>query len=173
MENSIDKLTLELLINKQHYSKYLSKTDPKKHDEYKEYKSKLRKYSVDIIDITSQLIENPKKMFSTEIEESFSCYIKSIFKHFEIKELEKSNEYNHNGYKNEDDEDVLFGNCDNNNLLQGQENAQEDNAENEADTEEQDSSPMMKSFWGKEKVIKQSSSIPYYDMNMFHKKSYK
>jgi len=172
MENSIDKLTLELLINKQHYSKYLSKTDPKKHDEYKEYKSKLRKYSVDIIDITSQLIENPKKMFSSEIEETFDAYIKSIFKHFELKELEKSNEYNHNGYKNEDDDDVLFGNCDNN-LLQGRENAQEDNPENEADTEEQDSSPMMKSFWGKEKVIKQSSSIPYYDMNMFHKKSYK
>jgi hypothetical protein len=170
MENSIDKLTLELLINKQHYSKYLSKTDPKKHDEYKEYKSKLRKYSVDIVDITSQLIENPKKMFSAEIEESFSCYIKSIFKHFELKELEKSNEYNHNGYKNEDDDDVLFGNCDN--LMKGQQQSEEDNAENEHHTEEErDSSPVMKSFWGKETVIKKNSVIPYYDMNMFHKKS--
>lgn len=169
MENSIDKLTLELLINKQHYSKYLSKTDPKRHDEYKEYKSKLRKYSVEIIDITSQLIENPKKMFSTEIEESFNCYIKSIFKHFEIKELENANEYN-NGYKNEDDDDVLFGNCDN--LMKGQPHSEEYNAENEQHTkEERDSSPVMKSFWGKEKVIKKNSVIPYYDMNMFQKKS--
>jgi len=172
MENSIDKLTLELLINKQHYSKYLSKTDPKKHDEYKEYKSKLRKYSVDIVDITSQLIDNPKTMFSAEIEETFDAYVKSIFKYFEIKELEKSNEYNYdnNNNKNED-EDVLFGNCDNNllqNAGQRQESAQE--TENEEHTEEQEGSPMMKSFWGKEKVIKKSSTIPHYDMNMFHKK---
>jgi hypothetical protein len=172
MENSIDKLTLELLINKQHYSKYLSKTDPKKHDEYKEYKSKLRKYSVDIVDITSQLIDNPKTMFSAEIEETFDAYVKSIFKYFEIKELEKSNEYNYdnNNNKNED-EDVLFGNCDNNllqNAGQRQESAQE--TENEEHREEQEGSPMMKSFWGKEKVIKKSSTIPHYDMNMFHKK---
>ena len=170
MENSIDKLTLELLINKQHYSKYLSKTDPKKHDEYKEYKSKLRKYSVDIVDITSQLIDNPKTMFSAEIEETFDAYVKSIFKYFEIKELEKSNEYNYDNNKNED-EDVLFGNCDNNllqNAGQRQERAQE--TENEEHSEEQEGSPMMKSFWGKEKVIKKSSTIPYYDMNMFHKK---
>ena len=172
MENSIDKLTLELLINKQHYSKYLSKTDPKKHDEYQEYKSKLRKYSVDIVDITSQLIDNPKTMFSAEIEETFDAYVKSIFKYFEIKELEKSNEYNYdnNNNKNED-EDVLFGNCDNNllqNAGQRQESAQE--TENEEHTEEQEGSPMMKSFWGKEKVIKKSSTIPHYDMNMFHKK---
>jgi len=168
MENSIDKLTLELLINKQHYSKYLSKTDPKKHDEYKIYKQKLRKYSVDIIDITSQLIENPKTLFSTEIEESFDAYVKSIFKHFEIKELEKANEYNQHEYKNED-EDVMFGNCDN--LLQKKEETEyEENIEtNDNDNNEQ--SPIMKSFWGKEKVIKTNSILPHYNMNMFQKKS--
>jgi hypothetical protein len=167
MENSIDKLTLELLINKQHYSKYLSKTDPKKHDEYKEYKSKLRKYSVDIVDITSQLIDNPKTMFSAEIEETFDAYVKSIFKHFELKELEKSNEYNHDDYKNED-EDVMFGNCDN--LMQNkQDNEYEDTAEQ--DTEDPEQSPMMKSFWSKDKVVKQKGKIPYYDMTMFQKKS--
>ena len=47
----IDKLTMELLLNKNHYSKYLAKTDPKKHDQFQEYKSKLRKYSVEIMDI--------------------------------------------------------------------------------------------------------------------------
>jgi len=167
MENSIDKLTIELLINKQHYSKYLSKTDPKKHDEYKTYKSKLRKYSVDIIDITSQLIENPKTMFSTEIEETFDAYVKSIFKHFEIKELEQANEYNNDYYKN-DDEDVMFGNCDN--LLQKkEETGDQENAETN-DTESNEQSPMMKSFWSKDKVIKINSVIPHYDMNMFQRR---
>jgi hypothetical protein len=165
MENSIDKLTLELLINKQHYSKYLSKTDPKKHDEYKEYKSKLRKYSVDIVDITSQLIENPKTMFSSEIEETFDAYVKSIFKYFEMKELEKTNEYN-NTYINED-EDVMFGNCDSL-LLKKQDDNQENQENNEEKSQEQ--SPMMKSFWGKEKVIKKNSILPHYDMNMFQRK---
>lgn len=167
MENSIDKLTLELLINKQHYSKYLSKTNPKKHDEYKEYKSKLRKYSVDIVDMTSQLIDNPKTMFSAEIEETFDAYVKSIFKHFELKELENSNEYNHESYKNED-EDVMFGNCDNNLLQNKQSNEYQENTEQ--DTDETDQSPMMKSFWSKDKVVKQKGKIPYYDMTMFHKK---
>ena len=41
METPIDKLTLELLINKQHYSKCLSKTDPKKYDEFKGVNPKL------------------------------------------------------------------------------------------------------------------------------------
>jgi hypothetical protein len=108
-------------------------------------------------------------MFSAEIEESFSCYIKSIFKHFELKELEKSNEYNHNGYKNEDDDDVLFGNCDN--LLQNKQSNEYEEENTEQDTEDPDQSPMMKSFWGKEKVVKQKGKIPYYDMNMFHQKS--
>ena len=167
MENSIDKLTLELLINKQHYSKYLSKTDPKKHDEYKTYKSKLRKYSVDIIDITSQLIENPKTLFSTEIEETFDAYVKSIFKHFEMKELEKANEYNNDYYKNED-EDVMFGNCDN--LLQKKEETEyQENAETN-DTESNEQSPMMKSFWSKDKVIKKNSVLLHYDMNMFQRR---
>jgi len=156
MENTIDKLTLELLINKNHYSKYLSKTDPKKHDEYKEYKSKLRKYSVDIIDMTSQLIENPKTMFSAEIEETFDAYIKSIFKHFELKELEQANEYNQ--HKEDTDEDILFGNCDNSPVQENNEDEQQEN------------SPMMKSFWSKEKVIKKANTMYHYDMNMFQRK---
>ena len=89
----IDKLTLELLINKTHYHKYLSKSDPKKYDEYKEYKAKLRKYAIDIIDITSQLIEDPKKMYSNDIEDSFNSYVKSIIKYFEINILEFKFEY--------------------------------------------------------------------------------
>jgi molecular chaperone DnaK (HSP70) len=52
----IDKLTLELLLNKNHYSKYLQHTDTKKYDEFKTFKSKLKKHSIDIVDITSELI---------------------------------------------------------------------------------------------------------------------
>lgn len=148
----IDKLTLELLINKTHYHKYLSKSDPKKYDEYKEYKAKLRKYAVDIIDITSQLIEDPKKMYSNDIEESFHSYVKSIIKYFEIKEIQDANTQSE--YNNEDD--VIF--------------TKFDNDRNHADKSDENADHM-KSYWGKEKVIKKPSSYVHYDMNIFRKKN--
>ena len=159
MENSIDKLTLELLINKQQYSKYLSKTDPKKYDEFKEYKSILRKYAVDIIDMTSQLIENPNHPYSVEIEESFNAFSKSIFRYFEMKELEQSNEYNQH-YKK--DEDMMFAHCETPLL--------EEDAENETDSLEETPTKTMKSFWGGHRVIKQKSTILPYDIGVFAKK---
>jgi hypothetical protein len=145
----IDKLTLELLINKTHYHKYLSKSDPKKYDEYKEYKAKLRKYAIDIIDITSQLIEDPKKMYSNDIEDSFNSYVKSIIKYFEIKEIQDTNtksEYNN-------DDEVIF--------------TKFDNGTNQSD----ENNDNMKSYWGKEKVVKKPSSYVHYDMNLFRKKN--
>jgi len=146
----IDKLTLELLINKSHYHKYLSKSDPKKYDEYKEYKAKLRKYAIDIIDITSQLIEDPKKMYSNDIEESFHSYVKSIIKYFEIKEIQDANTQSE--YNNEDE--VIFTKFDND---------ETDNTNENTDH--------MKSYWGKEKVVKKPSSYVHYDMNIFRKKN--
>lgn len=143
----IDKLTLELLLNKNHYNKYLSTTDPKKYDEYKAFKSKLRKYSIDIVDITSQLIENPKKQYSCDIEESFNAYVNSIFKYYEIKALEKSNQF-------EEDDDILFGNI---------EDPEEDENLQQAEDE-----PMMKSFWGKERVVKKKpTNLDNFDIRMF------
>ena len=159
MENSIDKLTLELLINKQQYSKYLSKTDPKKYDEFKEYKSKLRKYAVDIMDITSQLIDNPNHPYSVEIEESFNAFSKSIFRYFEMKDLEQSNEYNQH-YKK--DEDMMFAHCETPLL--------EEDAENETDSLEETPTKTMKSFWGGQRVIKQKSAILPCNIGIFAKK---
>lgn len=141
----IDKLTLELLLNKNHYNKYLSTTDPKKYDEYKLFKSKLRKYSIDIVDITSQLIENPKKQYSCDIEETFNAYVNSIFKYYEIKALEKSNQFNN-------EEDILFGNIE----------EQQDNPEPLEDE------PIMKSYWGKERVVKKKpTNLDNFDIRMF------
>ena len=132
----IDKLTMELLLNKNHYAKYLANTDPKKHDEYKAFKSKLRKHFVDIIDITSQMIENPKDSLSADIEEAFDIYVRSMLRHFELKEIENPPE------KEETDEDVLFGQMD------------------ETPTASQ-------SFWGKEHVIKKSTSPLSADIRAF------
>uniref|UniRef100_A0A6C0DQZ7 Uncharacterized protein n=1 Tax=viral metagenome TaxID=1070528 RepID=A0A6C0DQZ7_9ZZZZ len=97
----IDKLTLELFMNRTNYNKYLEKTDPTKYDKLKEYKIKLQKYMVDIIDMTNELIENPERPPNTEVGEAFSDYSKSIIKFFEMKEMEKGNSF----YKRDDEED--------------------------------------------------------------------
>ena len=101
----IDKLTLELFMNRNNYNKYLAKTDPKKFDSQREYKMKLKKYMVEIIDITSELIENPENTPNSEIGGIFMDYSKSIIKFLEMKELEQSNSF----YKSEkEEEETMF-----------------------------------------------------------------
>jgi hypothetical protein len=139
----IDKLTLELLLNKNHYSKYLSKTDPEKYEKHKEFKAKLRKHSVDIVDITSQLIENPSSAPTSDIQECFDNYAKSMLRYFEMKELENTSECHH-GTENTD-EDMLFGAID----------------------EEPKEPSASKSFWGKDRVLKKEKDINAFTMEMF------
>lgn len=100
----IDKLTLEMFMNRTTYNKYLEKKDPTKYDRLQEYKMKLQKYMVDIVDITSQLIECPDRPPNGEIGEAFADYSKSIIKFFEMKELESPAPF----YKNQNDDDVIF-----------------------------------------------------------------
>ena len=127
----LDKLTMELFLNKSHYAKYLAKTDPKKHDEYRTFTNKLKKYAVDIVDITSSLIENPKQAPTLDIEESFDVFVKSIIRHIEMKEIE-----NPPDHEEERDEDTLFGQMD----------------------EQEDVAPSQ-SFWSKERVVKKPMDL--------------
>jgi hypothetical protein len=133
----IDKLTMELLLNKSHYSKYLAKTDPKKHDEFQAHKANLKKHAANIMDITSHLIDAPKSAPSLDIEEAFDAYAKSILRHFELKDLEQP--------QKEEDEDVLFGQIDNEPTVEPSQ-----------------------SFWGKERVVKKPSGLTA-DMQAFAK----
>ena len=143
----VDKITMELLLNKNHYSKYLSKTDPAKYDEYCEFKNKLQKYSDDIIDMTSQLIENPKMTINNDISENFDIYIKSVLRYLEMREIEQRDEY-------VKDDDMMFppNAMEQRPLLVKKHGS---NNENHDDVGH--------SFWGKHRVKKMSS----YDLSMF------
>lgn len=137
----IDKITLELFMNKTNYNKYLSKTNPQKYNEITAYKAKLRKYSIDIIDITSQLIENPTEPINSDICELFEGYSKSIIKFIEMKKLNNANKFN----DDDADEDVMF------------------------DPNNMNPEPVHNSFWSKENVIK-STFTNFYDKNLFSKR---
>jgi hypothetical protein len=129
----IDKITLEMLMNKNHYNRYISQTDPKKHQEYLDHISKIKKYRNWILNTTTEFLDNPDNLVTTEVNDAFDVYVRTLIRHFEYKKIENEDE--------RVDEDVLFGNMDN--------------------EEPEIEAPVMKSFWGKHKVEKKSSSMGF------------
>jgi predicted lipoprotein len=100
----IDKLTLELLMNKTQYSKYLSIKDPSKYEEIREYQTNVAKYKDIIMQLTDEYCDNHNKQNSTELDEAFSNYVKSCIRFIEMKQLEEEPKY-----EKDKEEDVLFG----------------------------------------------------------------
>ena len=101
--SSIDKLTLELLINKSQYKKYIQKTDPHKHSETQIYLGKIIKYQNKIEHLFLSLLENPEMQITTDINNDFSNFVKTCIQYFELKSSDTDNSYNQ-----EDDDDIMF-----------------------------------------------------------------
>jgi len=129
----VDKVTLELLMNKNHYNRYLSQTDPKKHQEHLNHLEKIRKYRSKIMNTTTDFLNNPDHQVTTEVNDAFDHYVRTLIRHYECKEMEFPEESNQ-------DEDTLFGNMEEPLV---------------------DENPTMKSYWGKHKVQKKSSSYGF------------
>jgi len=107
--NGIDKLTLELLINKSQYKKYVQKTDPAKYSENQMYLGKMDRYRYKIEHMFSSLLENPDQQITTDINRDFTYFVKTCIQYFELKEMENTAE-DHNG--DPVDNESLFGNID-------------------------------------------------------------
>lgn len=110
MEN-IDKMTMELLMNKSKYNKYIAKNDPKKYDEQQKEIEKIHKYANRIRMLTQELLEDPHKPVQNNVNECFMNYVKSCIYHFETKDYEKKGEKD-SYEKDDDDEDgenTMFG----------------------------------------------------------------
>ena len=98
----IDKITLELLMNKSQYNKYLSIKDPNKYEEVKQHLEKVEKYKDRIMQITSEYCDNQNTQNSLELDEAFSNFLKSCIRFIEMKELEEEPKYER------DIEDAMF-----------------------------------------------------------------
>jgi hypothetical protein len=107
--NNIDKLTLELLINKSQYKKYVQKNDPAKYSENQVYLGKIQKYSYKIEQLFSSLLENPDQQITTDVNREFTHFVKTCIQYFELKEMECVAE-DHNG--DPIDDETLFGTID-------------------------------------------------------------
>ncbi len=104
----VDNITLELLMNKTQYNKYVSQKDPEKFIKIKQYAEKITKYKYDIIDLTNDLLNNPEKQINLEINEIFEAYAKKMIDYFEIKEIESGNLFTPRSYNQDNDDDMMF-----------------------------------------------------------------
>ena len=130
----VDKMTLELLMNKNHYHRYTAQTNPKRFAEIEAYRENLRAYREPILEMTKDLLSNPQKQINTDVNETFEHYTKSLIRYFKIKELENRSYFGR-------DDDVLFDKIDEKPFIQ--------NATQEAFYKDP-----MRTFWSKEQVIK-------------------
>lgn len=137
--NELDKLTLELFMNKRNYKKYLEKTDPKKYSDMQLHHSDIQKYRGTILTMTDDLLENPNLQITTEINEIFDAYTKIIIRYLKHKEMEDNLETC--------EEDVMFGTI---------------------DEDIQTQSNKIKSFWSGEQIVKKSAKdISKFGVDMF------
>lgn len=102
---SIDQLTMELMMNKTHYHKYLSKQNPQKYQEAKETANKVGRYYPKIMEITETLLadfisQNSNEKYTREVNDVFQDYIKTCVKYLEMRDLER------------EDDETLFGKMD-------------------------------------------------------------
>ena len=102
INNHIDQLTLDFLMNRSQYKKYVEKNDPTKHIENEKHLQKILKYKNRISNITSDLLDNPEIMITLDVSQSFDRYVRTLIRYFETKDLEKY------------DDDVLFDDIDDN-----------------------------------------------------------
>jgi hypothetical protein len=108
----IDKLTLELLVNKTKLQSYLAKTNPDEYERLKEKQTLYQKHKSQIESFTHQLLEQHTRphqplLVNREIQSVFDEYIRLCIQHFEMFDDNCEEE------REEEDEDMLFGNMDN------------------------------------------------------------
>jgi len=104
----IDKISLEFLLNKTHYQKYLAKTDPQLYAEKQEFLESCSQYRRPIVDMTAKLLDNPDyPHYSREVCDAFDKYAQTLIRYLEVKEKSDSIQKN---FDSDDgsDEDMLF-----------------------------------------------------------------
>jgi len=144
----MDELTLALLMNKNHYRKYVAQTNPEQAILDNQTIDDIHKYRNRILKITANMIDSPDIQISTDINQIFNTYTKHLIRHFKMKDDQQPQ---NEKYNNEDD--TLFGNM---------------NDDTDTSSYSQKSTS---SLWGKDRVVKKGNlPIANYDMRMFSKR---
>jgi hypothetical protein len=90
----LDRMTMELLLNKTHYAKYLAKTDHQKYEEFQQFRTNLALHRESILDMTTQLIASPKSpQFTEEMTTAFQTYAHTVLRFLELSVKEQEPEH--------------------------------------------------------------------------------
>ena len=155
--NTIDKLTLELLMNRSLWSKNMENTDPYKIEEQNIFKQKLKIYKIRILKMLSKYLENPELNVNPEMDEIFEVYAKENIKYFEMNDLAIERFYEESEPEIEPDPD---------NILCGESEEHPFSYEQDMEFEETHENPNS-SCWSNDKVSKLPSK---YTMDMYVKR---
>ena len=109
----IEQITMELLMSKPKYKRYLENKDPVKYINNVTYKRNVENYKHIIKDIIEEEFKNilsERSSRTDEIRNSFSDFLKNCIQYIKTKELETENPFNRssNAYEDED----IFEKCD-------------------------------------------------------------
>ena len=104
----VDKITMEYMMNKQHYKKYLAKTNNGKYESTKKNIQKVIKYQDEIVIMVEELIKNyiaygNFTKYNTDVNHFFESFMMSAVCYLEENPHESM-------VMNEDDDDTMFAN---------------------------------------------------------------
>jgi len=102
----INNITMNFLMNKSQHKKFISTEDPAQYEREQKHIRSLRKHKNEIMDLTRRLICEPDTQITTDVNESFNDYTRTLLRYLKMKEIENK------GYNNNSDDDMLFGNVD-------------------------------------------------------------
>ena len=111
-QKQIDRMTLELLVNKSHYRKYLEKTDPAEYEKKQERYDRFDKYRGRIGNMFKEMLNDysvsgtSPHLGNVDLQELFAAFVDKSVYYFETREFEQSPV----GVCDDvDDDEVLFG----------------------------------------------------------------
>lgn len=103
----IDQLTMEYMMNRQHYKKYLAKTDPNKFQETQHKTQLVKMYQEDMQEMVNDLLSDfiargNFTKYTNEVNRCFETFMNACLSYFEEHPPPSQCQY-------EEDDDVLFG----------------------------------------------------------------
>ena len=99
-DSNIDDLTLQLLLNSKNYHKVMKIKEPEKYNN--DFQNVVFDNKNDILDVTKDMIDGITDDYSVDIYEAFQNYVKMIFKHRDLQEMQEQNEYNQEKYEQDE-----------------------------------------------------------------------
>jgi predicted lactoylglutathione lyase len=154
---NVDQITMECFMNKNVYKKIIAKTNPVLFLENTRFQQQKKKYKTKILERTRQLLSLTfceKNEVRSPIQEAFDLYVKQVIQELELKKYETNEMKREN-----DDEDVLFGNCVSEQVFSDDSDDDSDESNKNSEINEKCGMSLEKvfessSFWSKDKVIK-------------------